>query len=107
DHTLVDLNPRPDEQSAAILRIEQAVSGACPGFVNDDRTAFARDDVAFVRLISGKQLVHDAVAVGIGYVSLKHKHNNHVFAKVNILFDKSAKLFSKKIVKKLSSAKNV
>jgi hypothetical protein len=30
------------------------------------------------------------------YVSLKRKHNNHVFAKVNILFDKSAKTIFKK-----------
>ena len=65
DHALVDRNARPDEEAAAVLRVEQAVRRGFAGLMRDDGTGAALLDVALVRLVAFKHVVHDAVAVRI------------------------------------------
>ena len=66
DHALVDLLAGAHQQSAALLRVEQAVGDGLAGLKADQRTGGAVGDHAGPDVIAVEDLVDDALAVGIG-----------------------------------------
>ena len=66
DHALVDLLAGAHQQSAALLRVEQAVGDGLAGLKADQRTGGAVGDHASPDVIAVEDLVDDALAVGIG-----------------------------------------
>ena len=66
DHALVDLLAGAHQQSAALLRVEQAVGDGLAGLKADQRTGGAVGDHASPDVVAVKDLVDDALAVGIG-----------------------------------------
>ena len=67
NHAFIDLNARTDKQTASVLSVEKAVARAGACFMNDDRAAFSGLNITLVRLVSRKELIHNAVAVGVGH----------------------------------------
>ena len=66
NHTLINVNARRNKESASVLRVEKSVGGADTCFVNNNRASFTGLDVALLGCIAVKELIHDAVAVGVG-----------------------------------------
>lgn len=67
DHAFVHVDAGADEEGAAVLRVEEAVGGGDAGLVDDDGASLTGLDVALVRRVAVEELVHDAVAVGVGH----------------------------------------
>ena len=67
DHAFVHVDAGADEEGAAVLRVEESVRGGDAVLVDDDGAALAGLDVALIRRVAVEELVHDAVAVGVGH----------------------------------------
>ena len=66
DHALVHLFAGAHQQGAALLSVEQAVGDGLAGLKADQRTGGAVGDHASPDIVAVKDLVDDALAVGIG-----------------------------------------
>ena len=67
DHAGVHLFTGADEENAALLCVEQTVGDSLAAFEGNQRALLAVGDVSLVRLIAGKNGVHNAVALGVGH----------------------------------------
>ena len=67
DLSFIHLDAGADEQSAAILCVEQAIGARLAGFVGDKASGLALEDFALKRLIARENVVHDAVAARVGH----------------------------------------
>ena len=66
DHALVDLLARAHQKGAALLGVEQAVGDGLAGLEADQRAGGAVGDHAGPDIVAVKDLVDDALTVGIG-----------------------------------------
>ena len=67
NHALIDRHAGTDKQAASVLRIEKTVARTFARLVDNNRASVSCLNVALVRLVAGKQLIHNAVAVGVGH----------------------------------------
>ena len=66
DHAFVYIHAGADEQPAALLSGIQAVGDRLACLIGNQRALVAGDDIALIRLVGIKDMVHDTVAVGVG-----------------------------------------
>ena len=66
DHTRIHRRTGPDEERSSLLGVEEAVGHGRSGLVGNKRSLLAVGDVSLVGGITGKDGIHNAVALGIG-----------------------------------------
>ena len=67
DHTGIYLFARSDEQGAAVLCVEEAISNRFAGFKCDQRSLAAVLQVSLVRAIAVEDCIHDTISLCISH----------------------------------------